>query len=159
MKKFEFKGSNLRQPVVILYLFCSAIKALYILWHLQCSHDNYIYNLSSFGKLKWWECCFYTSVYLVCLSQNKFTFSIKILPCYKEFFQHMYWMDFRGKCFPCNKIPHKFLILCLWEIPTFELCYLLDRFLQAGQEGQDSSSDRKIRCGQCDALKVKVQGS
>jgi len=40
-KNNQIQGSNLHQPVVMP--FCIAIGASFILRHLQCSHDNYIY--------------------------------------------------------------------------------------------------------------------
>ena len=151
MKIIKFKGSNLHQPVVIS--FCIAIRASFILRHLQCSHDNYIYYFLVTISTNFFYLFFYfrslankmvgifflhSSVLCVIITEGVYL-GIKTLPCNKVFFLHMYWMDFRGKCFHCTQIPHKFLILCLLEIATIELCYLLNRFLQADQEGQDLS--------------------
>ena len=136
-KNNQIQRSNLHQPVVMP--FCIAISASFILRHLQCIHDNYFYYFFVVWPIKMVGIFFLHSSVLGEIITEGVYLGIKTLPCNKVFFLHMYWMDFRGKCFHCTQIPHKFLILCLLEIATFELFYLLSRFLQAGQEGQDLS--------------------
>ena len=87
-KNNQIQGSNLHQPVVMP--FCIAISASFILRHLQCSHDNYIYYFFVVWQIKMVGIFFLHSSVLGVIITEGVYLGIKILPCDKVFFLHMY---------------------------------------------------------------------